>query len=235
MSSGFFGFFAHTGMLMALEDEGLLPSRVTGSSAGALIGGLWASGLSARDLSRELTVLTREDFWDPRLGFGLLRGKRFREKLRAMLPNDQFESARVPVSISVYDVMSRSTRVMSAGAMSHAIHASCAVPFLFHPVWIDGRPYLDGGILDRPGLESVPDGERVFYHHLSSRSPWRRRGSKSLEVPKREALTALVIDTLPRVGPYKLHVGKAALDHAYRTTQAALERPIEDGAVRVSS
>lgn len=235
MSSGFFGFFAHTGMLMALEEEELLPARITGSSAGALIGGLWASGLSASTLADELTILTREDFWDPRIGFGLLRGKRFRQKLAAMLPSDRFESARVPISISVYDVLSRTTRVMSAGAMSRAIHASCAVPFLFHPVWIDGRPYLDGGILDRPGLESVPEGERVFYHHLSSRSPWRRRGSKSLEVPKRDSLTALVIDTLPRVGPYKLHVGKDALTHAYNVTKDALSRPIADGVVRVSA
>ena len=45
MSSGFFGFFAHTGVVTVLEDEGLLPSRVSGSSAGALVGGAWAAGV----------------------------------------------------------------------------------------------------------------------------------------------------------------------------------------------
>ncbi|MGB1581430.1 MAG: patatin-like phospholipase family protein, partial [Nevskiales bacterium] len=44
MSSGFFGFFAHSGMLSALEDEGLTPARLSGSSAGALTAALWASG-----------------------------------------------------------------------------------------------------------------------------------------------------------------------------------------------
>ena len=47
MSSGFFGFFAHTGMLAALEEAGVLPAEVAGSSAGALVAGLWASGIDA--------------------------------------------------------------------------------------------------------------------------------------------------------------------------------------------
>ena len=65
MSSGFFGFFAHTGMLAALEEAGVLPAEVAGSSAGALVAGLWASGIDAPALEVELTRLRREDFWDP--------------------------------------------------------------------------------------------------------------------------------------------------------------------------
>src|SRR5690606_10394272 len=73
LGAGFFGFFAQTGLLAALEDEGLRPARVVGVSAGALAGGLWASGLSAADLEAELCSLRREDFWDPGLPlFGLL-------------------------------------------------------------------------------------------------------------------------------------------------------------------
>ena len=53
------------------------------------------------------------------------------------------------------------TRVLAAGPLSPAIHASCAVPLLFQPVWVEGRPLLDGGIADRPGLDGVPAGERV--------------------------------------------------------------------------
>ncbi|MBK8172377.1 MAG: patatin-like phospholipase family protein [Sandaracinaceae bacterium] len=232
MSSGFFGFFAHTGMLMVLEEEGLLPARVTGSSAGALIGGLWASGISASDLGEELVRLSREDFWDPTPGFGLLRGKRFREKLGSLLQKSEMKDTRVPVSISVFDVLTNKTRALSEGSMAAAIHASCAVPFLFHPVWIGGRPYLDGGITDRPGLHSVRGDERVFYHHLSSRSPWRKRGSKSLDVPQREGLTALVIDHLPRVGPFKLEIGKHALEEARRVTKRALSAEVHHGLVR---
>jgi NTE family protein len=75
MSSGFSGFFAHAGMLSALVEADLIPSRVVGSSAGALIGGCYSSGLSTPEIKELLAGLRREDFWDPRLGAGLLAGQ----------------------------------------------------------------------------------------------------------------------------------------------------------------
>lgn len=233
MSSGFFGFFAHAGVLTVLEDAGLLPRRVSGSSAGALVSGLWAAGASATQIRDELARLRREDFWDMRLGPGLLAGKLFRARLTAILPAQTFEQCRVPLAVSVYDLLSRKTRVLSQGALAPAIQASCTVPALFHPVWHEGRPLLDGGILDRHGLAGMPEGERLFYHHLSSRSPWRRKNSPSLEVPDRAAMTALVIERLPRVGPFRLHEGIRAFDIAARATREALDKPIAQKSVRV--
>lgn len=233
LSSGFFGFFAHTGVLTVLEDEGLLPSRLTGSSAGALVGGLWAAGLAAPDLRDELNALRREHFWDPSPGLGFLRGRLFRERLLRLLPVRTFEACRVPLAISVFDVLSGRTRVIDEGEIAPAIQASCAVPGLFHPVWVDGRPMLDGGIADRPGILGLPEGERVLYHHLASRSPWRRRGSPSLALPRREGLTSLVIQGLPRVGPFRLPEGMRAFAAARAAARAALDAPIADGAVEV--
>ncbi len=65
MSSGFFGFFAHTGALAALLDAGFAPASVTGSSAGALVTGLYAAGVGVDELRHRLLTLRREDFWDP--------------------------------------------------------------------------------------------------------------------------------------------------------------------------
>jgi NTE family protein len=225
MSSGFFGFFAHAGLMSVLDDEGLEPARLAGSSAGALIAGLWAAGLPASRIREELFALRREHFWDPRPGPGLLRGRLFRERLEALLPARRFEDCRRPVSLSVFDVLSRRTRVIDRGPLAPAIQASCAVPFLFHPIWVDGRPLLDGGITDRPGIEGLPRGERTLHHHLASRSPWRRRGSASMAVPERDGLTALVIEDLPRVGPFRLEQGPRAFDAARLAARAALDRP----------
>lgn len=231
MSSGFFGFFAHAGVLGVLESEGLIPKRVSGSSAGALVTGLWSAGLPAARIGEELLALEREQFWDPRPGLGLLRGKLFREKLEAMLPVATFEQARVPAAVSVFDMIARRTRIRGHGPIAPALVASCAVPFLFHPVWLDGRPYADGGILDRPGLAGMPAGERVLYHHLSSRSPWRRRGSPALQVPERNGLVGLVLDGLPRANPFKLDAGRRAFHAAAESTRRALELPVQDGGV----
>ena len=230
MSSGFFGFFAHSGMLVSLEARGLAPDLVAGSSAGALVAGAWGSGVDADMLATGLLSLTRDDFWDPAFGAGLLAGRKFDTLLRELLPVGDFAACRVPVKISVFDIAARRTVVIDSGELSPAVRASCAVPVMFHPVRIAGRAYWDGGILDRPGLAGVEPDRRVLFHHLASRSPWRTRPP---ELPRRPNLVALVIDDLPRSGPWKLDQGARALDVARRATDRALDSEIVDGIVRV--
>jgi NTE family protein len=234
LSSGFFGFFAHAGLVTVLEDEGLLPSRLAGSSAGALVSGLWASGVDGPRLHDELHALRREHFWDPRPGLGLLRGRLFRERLDGLLVARTFAACRRGLSVSVFDTLSRTTRVLTSGALSPALHASCAVPLLFQPVWVEGRPLLDGGIADRPGLDGVPAGDRVLHHHLASRSPWRRVGSLSMTVPSRPGLVSLVIAGLPRVGPFRLEEGPRAFAAARLRARDALDRRADAGVVSVT-
>lgn len=235
MSSGFFGFYAHCGALLALEQAGLLPARAAGSSAGALVAGAWAAGIDASALRQQLLALRREDFWDPAPGLGLLAGRLFRRLLEDLLPARAFARCRVPLAVSTFDIAARRTRVIRSGELAPALHASCAVPLLFQPVWIARRPLADGGVADRPGLAGVDRGERVLFHHLASRSPWRRKGSPALEIPRRANLAALVIEQLPRVGPFRMERGVAALEAAYAATRRALDQPLRDGTVRVDA
>ncbi len=230
LSSGFFGFFAHCGTLLALKEAGLLPRAAAGSSAGALVGGAWAAGLEPEALRTELLALRRPDFWDPGLGAGLLRGDLFRDKLHRLLPATTFEQCRAELVVSVFDVLTRRTQFLDAGPLAPAIHASCAVPLMFHPVWIRGRPYLDGGVTDRPGVEGVPAHERVLLHHLVSKSPWRLHAPRP---PRRPGMVTLEIANLPRVSPFHLDRGAAALDHARAQTHQALARPLNGNLISV--
>ena len=226
LSSGFFGFFAHLGVLQALQQAQLKPARYTGSSAGALVSGCLAAGCSPDELNHTLSRLQREDFWDPAVGLGLLAGKRFRHILSNLLPVTRIEDTPTPLALSVWHGASRSTRVLDHGDLVDAIYASCAVPLLFHPARIDGQRYWDGGIADRHGLAATAASERVFYHHLSSRSPWRRANSPALQVPKRDNLAALVLGGLPRSGPNRLDAGREAQRQARTATMAALQQPV---------
>jgi NTE family protein len=226
MSAGFFGFFAHAGALVALEEADVRPSRLSGASAGALVTGAWAAGLAPDALARELHALRRNDFWDPAPGLGLLRGRLFLERLRALLPARTFDACRAPLAVSAFDLLSRRVHALGGGDLARAIVASCAVPGLFHPVWIDRRPMVDGGVEDRAGLAGMPHGTRVLFHHLASRSPWRRRGSTALRVPARPDLCAVVAEDLPRVGPFRLEHGPRAFDAGRRAMKEALGRPV---------
>jgi NTE family protein len=226
LSSGFFGFFAHAGVVGVLEEEGLEPAALCGSSAGALVGGLWAAGLPAGRIREELLALRRPDFWDPAPGLGLLRGHRFRARLEALLPASTFEACPRPVALSVFDLWARRTEVLRSGPLAPAIQASCAAPVLFQPVRLGGRAYLDGGVKDRHGLAALRGGERVLYHHLTSRSPWRRAGSPALAVPVRPGLQAVALYGLPRLGPFRLARGGEALRLAAEGMRAALDREL---------
>ena len=226
MSSGFFGFYAHTGVVTVLEEQGLRPTRIAGSSAGALVGALWGAGIPAARIREELLGLRRSDFWDLWPGLGLLRGGLFRALLERVLPVKTFEESPVPLALSVWDLLARRTAVLERGPLAPAIHASCALPVLFQPVRHEGRLYADGGIADRPGLAGVPEGERVLYHHLTARSPWRRRNSPALEVPGRRGLQAIAVAGLPRLGPFRLARGRDAMELAAAGAREALERPL---------
>jgi NTE family protein len=228
LSSGFFGFFAHAGVLAALRRAGLAPTKASGASAGALVAGCWAAGLEAEDIREALFGVRRADFWDPAPGLGLLRGVKFERHLRRLIGDAAIENARAPLAISVYDVWRRGTAVLTSGDLCSAIRASCAVPLMFHPVRRAGRLLLDGGIADRPGLAGVGGGERILYHHLRSRRSWRRLRSGRVALPRRERLAALVLNDLPAVGPNALDQGRLAYAHALALTTRALDQSFDE-------
>lgn len=229
MSSGFFAFYAHTGFFSILEEEDLLPSKVSGSSAGALVAGTWAAGITAEAFWRQLVAIERADFWDPRWGWGFLAGQRFQERLAALLPVQSFAECRAPLSVSLFDVRTRKTAVRTHGPLADTLRASCAVPGLFHPVRIEDRLYLDGGVADRPGLAGVALGERVLFHHIESRSAWR--GKAAMAIPARANMQTVVLKDLPRAGPFALENGRKAFHAARLQARRALERPVGTGAV----
>jgi NTE family protein len=235
MSSGFFGFFAHAGMLQALEAAGLRPVALGGTSAGALIGGWSASGVAADAIVSRLETVQRGDFWDPSLGLGLLEGARFEALLSSSFGAARFEDCPVPVRVAAWEVATGTTRVFAEGPLVPAVRASCSFPGLLQPRRIDGRRYLDGGIGDRAALSTVDPGARVLHHHLSSRSPWRTAGSEALRPPSAPNLTTLVIDGLPRLSPFRLAEAPRVLAQARETTARALGLPVEAGVVRVTA
>ncbi|MFN0253426.1 MAG: patatin-like phospholipase family protein [Kofleriaceae bacterium] len=226
MSSGFFSFYAHTGMLSALLARGLIPAHVAGSSAGAMVAGMWAAGLAPEQLAEELQRLRRDDFWDPALGVGLLAGKKFDAILRRLLPRERIEACSVSVRISVFDIMQRRTRVLVRGDLATAIRASCAVPGMFQPVWTElphgRRPCWDGGILDRAGIAEMPAG-RLLFHHIAAPAPWTRGEPP---IPNRTDMVTLVLEKLPRPHPWAMDEGRRALAIARQATERALDRDI---------
>lgn len=233
LGAGFFGFFAHTGVLRALEESGAArPRRVVGVSAGALAGGLWASGLSAAEIEATLITLRRPDFWDPGLPLGgLLRGDKFAAKLHGLLDArgvSNVEDCPTPFATVVYELAGRRARVLDRGRLAPAIQASCTVPLMFRPLRHEGRLLVDGGVTDRDGETALAADERVFQHRLVSQSPWRRltRAPALLGMSPRTGRKVMELTTLPRVSPFRLEFGPHALATAREATLRWLAAPV---------
>ncbi|MBL9101766.1 MAG: patatin-like phospholipase family protein [Myxococcales bacterium] len=234
LGAGFFGFFAHTGVLRALEESGAArPRRVVGVSAGALAGGLWASGMTASQIEQELVTLRRPDFWDPGLPLGgLLKGGKFAAKLRGLLDERgvaRVEDCPTPFAAVVWELAGRRTRVLDRGGIAAAIQASCTVPLMFRPLRHEGKLLVDGGVGDRNGETAIAADERVLHHTLVSRSPWRRFSGRRAAVgdmSPRTGRKVLVVDSLPRVSPFRLERGPHALAAAREAMLRWLAAPV---------
>lgn len=233
LSSGFFGFFAHAGFVKALSENGLKPRAYTGASAGAIVSGAAAAGMNAREIEELILSVKREDFWDPSPGLGLVRGKKFERLLQARI-GTHFSGLAAPLQIATFDIWKRQTATFVRGDLAKAIRASCAVPFMFHPVRIGRRFYWDGGILDKMALAGVAPSEPVLVHYLQGENAYesyeRRRDQRTLFAASKDVLRETVIlKNLARSGPTKLHLGPEILEAAYRQTLQRLREPLAKG------
>lgn len=157
LSPGFFRFYAHIGILQALEERGCLrPSHVTGSSAGAMVGGFLASGMSPTEMIKTVLDIKRADIWDIGGMGGLLKGQLFHDMLVRHLPVPTIQECRYPFGATTFDLMGLRTRCLTTGCLATAMRTSCTFPGLFQPVMIEGSPNIDGGVFDGVGLMALP-------------------------------------------------------------------------------
>ncbi len=99
---------------------------------------------------------------------------------------------------------------------------------MFQPVWIERRPYWDGGILDRAGIADMPPG-RLLFHHIAAPAPWSRTEPV---IPSRADMVTLVLEKMPRPHPWAMGEGRRALGIAREATERALEQEIHHSVVR---
>ena len=139
--------FAHIGVIKVLEANGIVPDMIVGTSAGSLVGALYASGLNAFQLQQLGLTLEESTFSDWTItGRGLLRGEALANYVNAQLKNQPIEKLPRSLAIVATDVRSGEAIVFQRGDTGTAVRASSAVPGVFSPVRIGDRDYVDGGL-----------------------------------------------------------------------------------------
>ena len=154
LSGGAARGFAHVGVLKVLEAHGLRPDIVVGSSAGSIVGALYASGLSAAQVEEavaELGMGTFNDWALPGLGFlpgamGLVKGGKLRRFIDDRVAHHPIEKFPIRFAAVATDLRDGSVEIFNAGDAGLAVLASSAVPGIIAPVEIGGRVYADGQV-----------------------------------------------------------------------------------------
>ena len=137
--------FAHIGVLKVLEENGIRPDMVVGSSVGAMVGALHAAGMSAVDLEREAYGLNVLAFLEIRmLGGGLASGATTQAWVNERVGGRPIEALRIPLAIVASRVRDGGTAIFNRGDTGLAVRASSASPGQFEPVRIGDETYVDG-------------------------------------------------------------------------------------------
>jgi len=144
--------FAHIGAMRALRELGLIPDIIAGVSAGSVVASFYAAGLlddhTDNPLLRLFTDSKFRDFAEmhvPRESFFSL--DRFKARLEQMLPYSNIEDLPLKTVICATDIDFGTKMAFTEGPLAERIVASCSIPIVFDPVTIDGRRYVDGGVL----------------------------------------------------------------------------------------
>jgi NTE family protein len=142
--------FAHVGVIAVLEEAGLKPQLVVGTSAGSLVAALYASGKTSAQLQQ--TALNMEevaltDWMLPLVGRGMFRGEALGRYVNELVAGRLIENMAIPLGIVATDLSSGEALLFQRGDTGTAVRASSAVPAVFLPVKINGREYVDGGLV----------------------------------------------------------------------------------------
>ncbi len=142
--------FAHIGVIQVLEEAGIRPSLVVGTSAGSLVAALYASGKNGAQLQQVAELMEEATFADwtlPIFSRGMLRGEALARYVSAQVNGRVIEAMPLPLGIVATDLNSGQGMLFQRGDTATAVRASSAVPALFQPVRISGRDYVDGGLV----------------------------------------------------------------------------------------
>ena len=142
--------FAHIGVIQVLEESGIKPNMVVGTSAGSVVAAIYASGKSGAQLQRVADSIDQSAITDWNISIlkrGMMRGEALERFIRQQTGIKNIEQLPIPLGVVATDLQSGEGILFQKGDIGTAVHASSAVPSVFEPVKIAGKEYVDGGLV----------------------------------------------------------------------------------------
>jgi predicted acylesterase/phospholipase RssA len=190
----------HIGVLKVLEENGIRPDCIAGTSMGAAIGAAYSIGYS----SKEIAEITKSTDWKKIVDFtipksGIIKGELIENKIRKLLKDRDFKELHVPLAIVAYNLTKRKKVVFTKGNVSKAVRASISIPGIFSPTTIDGDRYIDGVVSDPTPFDIVRDmgadvviAVDLYNKEKTAKAPKAQKGSLLKELKKQFILDELL-------------------------------------------
>jgi len=156
LSGGGYRGAAHVGVFRAMEELGIKPSVVAGTSVGAIMGAFFAAGYDWQtifDFLKKTEALSFERYTFQKAGF--FDSAKYKKLFEQYFPDDSFDALKVPLYMATTDLIEGKTKFFYEGELIRPLIASCAVPGVFSPVPVDGLLLCDGGVTNNFPIEPL--------------------------------------------------------------------------------
>lgn len=156
LSGGGIRGVAHIGALQAMEEFNLKPTHISGTSAGAIVGGLYAAGIECSEILRffkTIPIFQRSRYARRKPGF--IDSEKFYDEFRNYLQKDDFSSLQTTLYVTATDLLKGTLKIFHEGELIRPILASASFPGLFSPVEIGDSHYIDGGVFNNFPVEPL--------------------------------------------------------------------------------
>lgn len=149
---------AHIGAIKALEEFGINPTHIAGTSAGAIVGALYAGGRNWEEILeffKSTQIFSIKKYARSKPGF--VDTEKFYDHLKAYLPKDSFSALMISLHVTATNLLDGTLKIFNKGELIKPILASAAVPGLFAPVPFKNGYYVDGGTLNNFPVDLIKD------------------------------------------------------------------------------
>ena len=156
LSGGTAKVIAHIGVLLALDEAGLAPRVVAGTSGGSIIAVAYGAGFTPSEMVERARALNWRKLASIRLPkLGLLSSEPVEEFMVDLVGDLRFEDLDPPVLVVTTNLLTGAKTVFREGRIAKVVRASCSIPQIFSPVEIDGGLYTDGGVIEYMPVETL--------------------------------------------------------------------------------
>ncbi len=205
LSGGGARAFAHIGVLRVLARAGASFDVVAGTSMGAIVGALYASGYTPDEIHEIARGIGWRDVVDISLQAGLIKGDKLEALLAEHLPPD-FEDLKVPLAVTTTDVETGEAVVLYEGDLVKAVRASSSFPGAIEPLLLHGRVLADGGIVNnlpvaaaallgatRTVASDVSPARHSVYRTPDEEGNWLERMVATVKLERRNPMAQMLL------------------------------------------